>query len=212
MQPDQLRKLTRKWAIPIILITILGALGSYLVSKRLTPTYQATGRVLIVAAPGSAGAGTLNIDSTEATTTAASLLTEPALLQKVINALHLHTNTNNLSTQVSATAESNTELVDVTVSDPSPTLAANITNSLMNAYVVQVTQANQARIDQGVGVIQQQLQAAQATLNQQYVALNAEVKAGEDTPRHAALSPLRPRLSRNSTSAIPSLRRQNWKN
>ena len=52
MQPDQLRKLTRKWAIPIIVVTILGAAASYLVSKRLTPIYAATGKVLVVAGPG----------------------------------------------------------------------------------------------------------------------------------------------------------------
>ena len=53
MQPDQLRKLTRKWAIPIIVVTILGAAASYLVSKRLTPMYAAMGKVLVVAGPGS---------------------------------------------------------------------------------------------------------------------------------------------------------------
>src|ERR1039458_3454285 len=55
MQPDQLRKLTRKWAIPIIVVMILGAAASYIVSRRLTPVYQATGRVLVVAAPGNSG-------------------------------------------------------------------------------------------------------------------------------------------------------------
>src|SRR6202051_4365314 len=52
MQPDQLRKLTRKWAIPILVVMILGAAASYLVSKRLTPIYAATGSVLVVAGPG----------------------------------------------------------------------------------------------------------------------------------------------------------------
>src|SRR5665213_1837602 len=163
MQPDQLRKLTRKWAIPIIVVTILGAAASYVVSRRLTPIYQATGRVQVVAAPGSAGSGTLNINSTQATTTAASLITQPKLLQAVIQTLHLHTNANNLSKNVTATAESNTELVDVTVSDPSPALAANIAETLMNAYAKQVTDANQARINQAGGFILNPIKAANTT-------------------------------------------------
>jgi len=181
MQPDQLRKLTRKWAIPIIVVTILGAAASYLVSHRLTPTYQATGRVLVVAAPGSSGAGTININSTEATSTAASLLTEPALLQQVINALHLHTSVDNLSKDVSATAETNTELVDVTVSDPSPVRAAEIANTLMNAYSTQVTKANQLRIDQAGSILQAQIKATQTTLDQELASLSSEAKAGQDT-------------------------------
>jgi capsular exopolysaccharide synthesis family protein len=181
MQPDQLRKLTRKWAIPIIAVTILGAAASYLVSKRLTPVYQATGRVLVIAAPGTSGAGTLGVNATEATTTAASLLTQPEFLQKVIKALHLHTNANNLSKDVSATPESNTELVDVTVSDPSAALAAKIGNALMTAYVAKVNADNQARVDAGVAVIKGQIQSAQATLNQELATLSAEVRAGQDT-------------------------------
>jgi non-specific protein-tyrosine kinase len=181
MQPDQLRKLTRKWAIPIILVTILGAVGSYLVSKRLTPIYQTTGRVLINAAPGTSGSGSLNINSTQATSTAASLITEPELLQQVIGSLHLHTNANNLAKEVSATPETNTQLVDVAVNDPSPTLSAKIANALMKAYVAQVTQANQATIDRGLGVIQDQIKAAQLALAQELAALNAEARSGADT-------------------------------
>jgi capsular polysaccharide biosynthesis protein len=130
MQADQLRKLTRKWAIPIIVLTILGAAASYLVSHRLTPIYAATGKVQVVSAPaGSGGSGSLNINASEATATAASLMTEPQLLQQVISKLALQTTTDALSKNVSAVAESNTDLVDVTVDDASPKRAAEIANA-----------------------------------------------------------------------------------
>jgi capsular exopolysaccharide synthesis family protein len=164
MHPDQLRKLTRKWAIPIIVVTILGALASYVVSKRLTPMYAATGRVLVVAAPGNSGSGSLNINSTEATSTAASLLTEPMLLGQVISGLRLHTTPDALAKEVSAVAETNTELVDVIVDDPSPSRAAQIANALMNAYVAQVSSGNSARINQAGASIQSQISKIQAAL------------------------------------------------
>lgn len=166
MQADQLRKLTRKWAIPIIVVTILGAVASYLISHRLTPIYAATGKVLIVAGPSqSGGSGSISISATEATTTAASLLTEPSLLQQVISSLHLQTTPDVLAKNVSAVAESNTELVDVTVDDPSPTRAAEIANALMKAYVIQVSQENAQQIKQSGTEIQAQISNWQARLS-----------------------------------------------
>jgi capsular exopolysaccharide synthesis family protein len=181
MQADQLRKLTRKWAIPIIALTILGAVASYVISHRLTPIYAATGKVLVVAGPGgSGGSGTISINATEATTTAASLLTEPMLLQQVITTLHLNTTPGSLSNDVSAAAELNTELVDVTVKDPSPARAAQIANALMTAYVAQVKQANTTTIKQSGGDIQTLIDAAQAKLNLDEAQLAAALRSGQD--------------------------------
>jgi non-specific protein-tyrosine kinase len=181
MHPEQLRKLTRKWAIPIIAVTILGALASYLVSKQLTPIYQATGRVQIVAAPATSGSGSLNINATQATTTAASLMTQDSLLRGVIATLHLDTNADNLSKDVTATAESNTELVDVTASDPSPRQAAAISNALMSAYVALVQQTNSAQISHDGRTIQSQIATVTATLTQEDTTLSSEARAGQDT-------------------------------
>lgn len=181
MQPDQLRKLTRKWAIPIIVVMILGAVSSYLVSRRLTPIFEATGRILVVAGPAaSSGSGSLNLNSTEATSTAASLLSEPALLDQVIVALHLHMSADSLAKEVSAVAESNTELVDVTVSDPSPSRAADIANALMGAYVTQVSNANANRISQAGATIQKQIDKVQAALIVAQQQLSSDLKAGHD--------------------------------
>ena len=51
----------------------------------------------------------------------------------------------------------------------------------MSAYVTQVTQANQATIDRGLGVIEDEIKAAQTALTQELAALNAEAKAGTDS-------------------------------
>jgi capsular exopolysaccharide synthesis family protein len=180
MQADQLRKLTRKWAIPIILVTILGAAASYVISHRLTPIYAATGKVLVVAGYGaSGGSGSLNINATEATTTAASLMTQSSLLQPVISTLHLQTTPDALSKNVSAVAESNTELVDITVDDPSPARAAAVANALMTAYVAQVKAANAGQIKQAGVEIQTQIDGWRTTLNQDKQQL-AALKAGQD--------------------------------
>ena len=189
MQPDQLRKLTRKWAIPIIVVTILGAAASYLVSKRLTPMYAATGKMLVVAGPGQpGGAGSISISATEATTTAASLITEPARLQEVIATLHLHLTTDTLSKEVSAVAESNTELVDVTVNDPSAIRAAQIANTLMDAYYAHVNQTNALLIEQAGAAIESQIKGVQARIAQENIQLAAAPKSGQDALRNTISS------------------------
>jgi hypothetical protein len=53
MQPLQLRKLVRKWTIPVIALTFLGAVVAYLVSRSLTPIYEAKGDVLVSCLRGS---------------------------------------------------------------------------------------------------------------------------------------------------------------
>jgi polysaccharide biosynthesis transport protein len=181
MRPDQLRKLTRKWALPIILVAILGAVGSYVVSKRLTPIYAATGRVLVVAAPGSSGSATLNINSTQATTTHASLMTQSAFLGQVISFLHLHTTVDTLAKEVSAVAEANTELVDVTVSDPSADLAAQIANELMTSYADQVNKANQTRIASIGAFIKNEIATVSNLLDQEQAQLAKDTQAKLDT-------------------------------
>ena len=181
MQADQLRKLTRKWAIPIIVVTILGAAASYVISHRLTPIYAATGKVLVVAGYGSSsGSGSLNINAGEATSTAASLMTQQSLLQKVISTLHFKMTPDTLSKNVSAVAETNTQLVDVTADDPSPGRAADIATQLMLAYVAQVNALNAQLIKQaGVG-IQTQIDGWKATLTQDKQQLSAALNAGQD--------------------------------
>ncbi len=185
MQPDQLRKLTRKWAIPIILVTILGALGSYLVSKRLTPIYQATGRVLIVAAPGSSGRVSQHqLDGSDYHGCLAAYGAVPpsAGYQRPATAyereqpfqgcLRPRKATRNLSTSRRMTRLR---------------LAAAIANALMTVYVAQITQANQARIDQGLGVIQDQSKLRKPHSTKSTLPLTRRREPGRTQRRHALL-------------------------
>jgi succinoglycan biosynthesis transport protein ExoP len=139
VHPDQVRKLVRKWIIPVVAITLIGAVIAFFVSKSLTPIYEAKGDVLVLAGPGQSVGGDVNLNATEATTTAATLLTQRPLLQEIINSLQLNVTTEALARQVSAVARSNTELVAVTVRDPSAQNAATIANAIMSAYVSGVT-------------------------------------------------------------------------
>jgi non-specific protein-tyrosine kinase len=147
MQPQQLRKLARRWAIPVVLITVVAGIAGFAVARHSTPIYQAQASVQVLVGLQSSNNSAVSLSPDQATATAAALMVEPPMLQQVINELHLGVNTDQLAKQVTATPEISTELVDVTVQDPSPAKAALIDNTLTGDYVAAVTKQNQHRID-----------------------------------------------------------------
>ena len=156
MQADQLRKLTRKWAIPIIVVTILGAAASYLISRRLTPTYAATGKVLVVAGPGqSGGSGDdqyqryrgddhRGFTSDRAVLAAASDLDAPPGHDGRQSLQGRHGDRRDV-TPSSSTSRSKTH---------QPAAPRRSLNTLMKAYVLQVSQDQRSRIKQAGADIQ----------------------------------------------------------
>ncbi len=182
MQPEHLRKLMRKWAIPIVLLAVVGAAAGYYVSGRLTPIYQATGIAQVAAPPGQAGGtGSLNLTPDQAITTAATLMKEPAQLQKVINQLQLKTTTAALVAEVAVTPETGSELVDVTVHDPSPVRAARIANAVINTFVDKVNADNLQQIDRIDAALQAPITALQSKLTQERQQQKSEEAAHKDT-------------------------------
>jgi tyrosine-protein kinase len=181
MQAKQLKKLVRKWALLVVALTLLGGGVAYAVSRALTPIYEAQGSVLVIAGPNqTAGAGSLTINATQATTTAATLLTEPPLLQTIIDQLHLGMTTADLGRVVSATPQANTELVEVLARDPSATRAALIDNALMKAYVNEITTSNTQRINAAGAALQAQITDVQKTISTEQQDLVAAENARQD--------------------------------
>ena len=169
MQAQQLRKLVRKWALAVAALTVVGAVVAFGASKAMTPLYTAKGEVLVVAGvgqSGSAASADVSVNATEATTTAATLLTSPPLLQSVINSAHLNEPVSTLAGNVGAVPEVNSELVALSVTDPSPTRAAMIDNATMNAFVAEITKQNTDRINQASAALQAQISQVQSTLQQ----------------------------------------------
>jgi non-specific protein-tyrosine kinase len=182
MDPQRLRKLVRRWAIPVALITIVGVVVAYAITRRMTPIYEAQATVLVVAGPQQAGANTgVALNNDQVTTTAASLMTEPPILQRVINELKLNTTTDLLSRLVTATPITNAQLVNVTVQDPSPVMATRIANTLSSDFVDQITQQNTQRINAAGAALEAQITALTATLNNQENQLARAQARNQDT-------------------------------
>jgi succinoglycan biosynthesis transport protein ExoP len=189
MQPNQLRKLVRRWTIPVVALTVLGAVVAYLLSKSMTPLYEAKGDVLVVAGPGQTASANLNLSAAQVTTTAAALMIAPPVLQKVIDSLQLGVTTDALARQITTSPQNNTELVDVLVRDPSAVRAARIDNAVMKTYVAQVTQQNTDRVSQAGAALQVQIDQVRAAIAQEDNDIaTAQGKNQDTTALRAALS------------------------
>lgn len=181
MQPQQLRKLARRWALAIAVITVVAGIVGFAVARHSTPIYQAQATVLVVAGPQSANNSAAPLSPDEATATAAALMTEPPMLQEVINQLHLGVNTEQLAKQVTATPETSTELVDVAVQDPSPAQAARIDNTLTSDYAAKVKNQNQQQINQDGAALLLGITNARSTLANEVAQFATVNGRGADT-------------------------------
>ncbi|GAC1513632.1 MAG: hypothetical protein NVS2B16_18940 [Chloroflexota bacterium] len=164
--------------VGIALIAAIAALG---VSRFLTPVYSATGNVLVVAGPQQNPSNGVSLTSSQVTSTAAALMTEPPLLQRVINELHLREDVESLAKRVSATPERDTELVDVVVRDPSARRATDVANRLMADFAAQVTQQNEQRAGQAGKALQDQITQLESMIAQEQTDLVQEQQQRRDT-------------------------------
>ncbi|MBJ7596305.1 MAG: polysaccharide biosynthesis tyrosine autokinase [Candidatus Dormibacteraeota bacterium] len=181
MDPQKLRKLVRRWTVPVVLITLVGGVVAYALTRRMTPIYEAQATVLVVAGPQQAGANTgVSLNPDQVTATAATLMAEPPILQRVINELKLDVTTEQLARNVIATPVTNAELVNVTVQNPDPALGTRIANTLTADFVDQVTQQNTQRINQAGAAFQGQINALNTSIAQEESQL-ANAPRGQDT-------------------------------
>jgi polysaccharide biosynthesis transport protein len=166
MDPQKLRKLVRRWAIPVVLIALVGGVVAFAITRKITPIYEAQATVKVEAGslqPGSNSGVALSND--QVTTTAAALMTEPPILQRVINELALNTTPDQLARQVTAAPVTNAQLVTVTAKDPDPAVATRIANTLSSDFADQVTQQNVQRVAQAGAALEAQITGLTATLN-----------------------------------------------
>ena len=131
-----LRLLREQW-IAVMLLTALGTLGAGAWSMLQTPQYQAHAQLFVSVSSSSASLGDLTQGSTFTQARVKSytdLLTSPQVLAPVIKQLSLDTTPSELGARVTATSPLDTVLIDVTVTDSSPTRAADIANSVSTHF------------------------------------------------------------------------------
>ncbi|WP_420811035.1 polysaccharide biosynthesis tyrosine autokinase [Diaminobutyricibacter tongyongensis] len=136
-----MRILHKNW-IFIAVATLLGVAIAAGYSLTLTPKYQASTELYVSVRAGNSGAATDLVQGTsfarQAVTSYVSVVNSASVLDRVIDDLHLKTTATALAPKVTADSPLNTVLIDITVTDSNPQLAANIANSIgqNTSYVV----------------------------------------------------------------------------
>ena len=117
----------------ILLSFVVGAVAAFLVTYFLiTPMYTATARMYILA---SSSSSVVNLSDLQISNNLRSdykeLLTSRPILEKVIGSLGLDTTAADLAGKISITNPTDTRILNVTVTTPSPQLSADIANELV---------------------------------------------------------------------------------
>ena len=174
------RILIKHWRL-VVICSLLVGLGAFFGTKQMTPLYQSSALVEIVFIPGNTQS---NYDSLLAgqqlAQTEAPLATSNPVLREV--ASHYRGLTvEQLAGEVTATATTNTQLVEIDVKDPSPTRAAALAN------------------DVAATLIKQQLQVFQQTLGPSG---QGSVSLFIAQPAQPALSPFQPDVRLNTAAGL----------
>src|SRR5258706_15403998 len=128
----------RLWTITKL--PVLAAIAAGVVSFLLPAVYEANVSVYVrLAQPlTSTDPSGVSLTSDQVLRTYASLTTEPALLQEVINELGLKLTPSELAKEINATPVANTTKLDVAVKDTNPGLARDVANKVVADLIAQV--------------------------------------------------------------------------
>jgi len=122
----------RKYAVLIVITTLIGVGAAAVWSLTRTPLYTASSTVYVSTQSGESVAELQQGQTfTQArVATYAALATTPVVIDPVITELGLDTTAAAQAKQVSATAKTGTNLITITVTDPDPAQAAEISNAI----------------------------------------------------------------------------------
>lgn len=156
------KTVVKRWKLVVICFVMVG-LGTFIVSKLTTPLYQSNSLVQVVLTSGSNPADyTSLLASDQLVQTEAQLATSDPVLREVASH-YPGLSAANLSSQVTATTQLNTQLFSITVLDANPQRAAALANDIAQTLIQQQSQLAQ----QDNARSQQQLRQDLTSTNQQ---------------------------------------------
>lgn len=138
---DFVRLVTRRWPI-IIAAMLLGLLGAGAVSAASPPEYHSSTRVLV----GTCAEGSIEqayqcgMFTKDRALSYAALVTSDVLAQRVVDDLQLNQPAGDVASKITATAEPETALIEITVTDRSPDEARRMADSAARQFVQMVAE------------------------------------------------------------------------
>ncbi len=169
------------WAWLIVLAAALAGATAFIMSKRMTPIYAASAQLLVNAPSTISGVDPSGGTSMYTlTTTYTEMLTDPAVLQSVIEQLKLKTTPEELAGSISVKNIANTQLLQVTAADTDPQQAADIANAMATVFVARVQDLRSQRyaaIREGLSSQISNMEQSISTTSDQIAAVEQEMAA-----------------------------------
>ncbi len=135
-----------RWAWLLVLATVVAAVGTYFISKRMTPVYEATTTLLISQPTNNSNTDyTAILTSERLASTYAQMITQRPVLESVIQRLNLPLEPAALGKMANVQPVSNTQLIEIKVEDTNPGRAAEIANALYAVFSEQNQALQSAR-------------------------------------------------------------------
>jgi capsular exopolysaccharide synthesis family protein len=165
MELRQYLALLRRWWWLAVLLTVLGASSAFGIAQLQEPTYRATTTILINQAPGALPDADAVLQGQRIASTYAELLQQRPVLEEVIEALDLTISPTALDHHVSVTPIQDTNLLELTVEDHDPELAADIANEIVEVFISQNVEFQESRYADSLENLQGELDKAEESID-----------------------------------------------
>jgi len=119
------------------LCTLLGFIASVIITATTTPLYQSNAQLFVSTPAAALDISTLATGgsfSQQRVKSYAQIINSPMTLKPVIKMLELSLTPEQLAEQITSSAPLDTVLIDITVTDPDPLLAADIANAVTDQF------------------------------------------------------------------------------
>ena len=174
------------WAWLIILASLLAGAASYFYSSLMTPYYRSTTTALLNAAPATKATDYSSVMMSEQlTSTYSQMMAKDPVLIQVVEQVGLDIQLEDIKKWITVTPIRDTQLIEVTVETPHPSLSAEIANAVVTVFAAQIQDIQAQRFSQSKATLETQLADTEkqisiysALAESEYI---AEVKAGLET-------------------------------
>jgi non-specific protein-tyrosine kinase len=161
---NQYIAIIRHWGLLIIVVTLISAAVSFIISTQITPVYNATTTIMVNQAPAVKSSDYNSILSSERLTrTYAQMLTKQSILEEVKKRLNLSIELEQLSKVISVAPTRDTQLIEITVESTNPVQAAQIANMMVTVFSEEIQQIEASRF----AVSKQNLQTQMTDIEKQ---------------------------------------------
>lgn len=168
-----------QWAWLIVLVGVVAGLAAFIISRQITPVYEATTTVLVNEAPGSESTDYQSLLASERLTkTYAEMMTKNPILDETIENLGLSMEIKDMRGMITVNPITNTQLIEVVVESTDPRAAASIANTVVDVFTTEVEDVQSNRYAQSKESLEAKLAEVEAEIeNVNTLAASAETEA-----------------------------------